>query len=185
MGRTYRFTPEELDADQRRVYDAIAGGPRAQGPQAFAVVDDAGRLEGPFNAMLLQPRVGHALQQVGSALRYQGTLGPRAREIAILVVAASWGSAFERQAHEAVGRVVGLSDAELAALRDGRDPALDDPVELAVLRAARALVDDGRLTDAQYAEAVRLLGEPALFELTTIVGYYATLALQLRVFAGE
>ena len=27
-----------------------------------------------------------------------------------------------------------------------------------------------------------MLGRPALFELLTLVGYYATLALQLRVF---
>jgi 4-carboxymuconolactone decarboxylase len=32
---------------------------------------------------------------------------------------------------------------------------------------------------------VKALGERGLFELTTLVGYYATLALQLRVFVGE
>jgi len=48
-----------------------------------------------------------------------------------------------------------------------------------------ALTEDRSLTDEQYGEAVNALGERALFELTTLVGYYATLALQLRVFAGE
>jgi 4-carboxymuconolactone decarboxylase len=46
----------------------------------------------------------------------------------------------------------------------------------------RALVQDGDLDDGQYAEAVAALGEAGVFELTTLVGYYATLALQLRVF---
>jgi 4-carboxymuconolactone decarboxylase len=38
------------------------------------------------------------------------------------------------------------------------------------------------LDDAQYAVAVAALGERALVELSTLVGYYATLALQLRIF---
>ena len=40
----------------------------------------------------------------------------------------------------------------------------------------------GDLDDAEYAEAVGHLGPSGLFELLTLVGYYATLALQLRVF---
>ena len=35
-----------LDEEQRSLYDAIAGGRRAQGPQLFRLVDDRGRLEG-------------------------------------------------------------------------------------------------------------------------------------------
>ena len=35
---------------------------------------------------------------------------------------------------------------------------------------------------AAYAAAVETLGLPQLFELLTLVGYYDTLALQLRVF---
>jgi 4-carboxymuconolactone decarboxylase len=47
------------------------------------------------------------------------------------------------------------------------------------------LTANDSLTDEEYGEAVKALGERTLFELTTLVGYYATLALQLRVFAGE
>ena len=45
-----------------------------------------------------------------------------------------------------------------------------------------ALVARGDLDDAEYREAVDHLGPAGLFELLTLVGYYATLALQLRVF---
>ena len=67
---------------------------------------------------------------------------------------------------------------ELAATTGGSVRLVDDPVEAAVLRVARALVTKGDLDDEEYA----LLGERELFELTTLVGYYTTLALQLRVF---
>jgi 4-carboxymuconolactone decarboxylase len=102
--RIPRLAPAELDGEQRALYDAIAGGRRAQGPQLFRLTDADGRLEGPFNAFLLQPRLGSALQALGTAVRYETRLSDRCREIAILVVAAHWRSDFERYAHEAVGR---------------------------------------------------------------------------------
>ncbi|MEV0968293.1 carboxymuconolactone decarboxylase family protein [Microtetraspora glauca] len=179
------LSPDALDEEQAELYRAITGGPRAAGPQAFALTDERGRLRGPFNAMLLSPPVGGALQAVGAAVRYHSVLTARVREIAILVVAAHWGSDFEREAHEAVGRTCGLTEAELAALREGALPGLPDPGELAAARAAAALARAGDLTDEEYGNAVAALGERGLFELTTLVGYYATLALQLRIFAGE
>ena len=67
--RIPKRAPGSLDDEQRAVYDTIAGGRRAQGTQLFQLVDDDGALEGPFNAFLLQPRLGAALQAVGSAVR--------------------------------------------------------------------------------------------------------------------
>ena len=179
--RLPKFEPTALDAEQRSLYDAIAGGRRAQGPQLFRLADADGRLEGPFNAFLLQPRLGSALQALGASVRYDTGLDDRCREIAILIVAAHWRSDFEWHAHEAVGRAAGLGDAELAALREGRHAELAGR-ESVVARTAAALVTRGDLDDAEYGEAVGHLGPAGLFELLTLVGYYATLALQLRVF---
>ncbi|RSN12494.1 carboxymuconolactone decarboxylase [Nonomuraea sp. WAC 01424] len=177
--------PEDLDDAQAEVYRAITGGPRAAGPQVFPLTDELGRLRGPFNAMLLSPPVGGALQALGAAVRYGSALSGRVREMAILVVAAHWGSDFERAAHEAVGRACGLSEAELTALREGRPPDLADPAERAAVHAARELAGAEALSEEDYRAVTAAIGERGLFELTTLVGYYATLALQLRVFAGE
>lgn len=182
MERLARLHPPFHDEDQERLYAAITDGPRASGGRRSALVDETGALTGPFNAMLFQPRLGEALQALGNAVRFQGTLPARTRELAILVVAAHWVSAFEQHAHEAAGRAAGLTEAELAGVRDGEEPGLADPAERAAVRAARALVRASDLDDEEYAEATAQLGEAAVFELTTLVGYYATLALQLRVF---
>jgi 4-carboxymuconolactone decarboxylase len=179
--RIPKLEPSSLDDEQRSLYDAIAGGRRAKGPQLFQLADEEGRLEGPFNAFLLQPHLGSALQALGSSVRYDTGLDDRCREIAILVVAAHWRSDFEWYAHEAVGRSVGLSDSELAAVRDGRHAALAGR-EAVVARTVAALAVRGDLDDAEYREAVDHVGRAGLFELLTLVGYYATLALQLRVF---
>lgn len=182
MERLARLHPPFDNEDRQRLYAAITSGPRGGSQQPFALVDDVGALAGPFNAMLLQPDLGVALQALGAAIRYQGTLPARIRELAILVVAGHWSSTFEQHAHEAAGRRIGLSEEELAAVRAGEEPALADPAERAAVGAVRALVQGGDLDDEAYARAVAQLGEAGVFELTTLVGYYATLALQLRVF---
>lgn len=174
------LTPSELDDDQSALYDRIAGGPRAQGPQHFALTTPEGALRGPFNAFLLAPPLGDAVQNLGSALRYRGSLPDRAREIVILLVAAHWGSAFERDAHEGVGRAAGLGDSELLALRDGRTDGFEG-AEGVVARAAAALLA-GDLDDAGWREAESAIGATGVFEVSTLVGYYGMLALQLRTF---
>lgn len=181
MTRLPRLRPADLDDAQRPLYAAITTGPRAQGPQHFALTDDEGVLAGPFNAFLHSPALGGAVQALGAAVRYETGLTARERELAILVVAAHWDSAFERHAHEAVGRAAGLTEDEFGVVRDGGIPQLADPREDAVVRLAHAMargdVDDGLWT----AASDRLSPETA-FEVSTLVGYYALLALQLRVF---
>lgn len=182
--------PDELDEPRRRVYDAIAGGPRAAGPQSFRLTDDDGRLEGPFNAMLVSPGVGMALQDLGAAVRYRTSLSDRAREIAILVLAALRRSDFEWYAHERVGRRAGLTEDELGALLLGEEPDGLSESELAVLRTTTALATTGDLDDDEFARAAATLGREGIAELVVLVGYYDLLALSLRVWrtplpAGE
>lgn len=181
MSRLPDLTPEELDPDQRALYDAITSGPRAQGPQHFALTRPDGSLTGPFNAFLRSPQVGVALQDLGAALRYRTSLPDRIREIAILMVAAHWDSAFERHAHEAVGRAVGLTDGELATIREGDHAAYEDAREQAAARLVGAMLT-GDVDDATWQECAETVGAQSVFELTTLVGYYSTLAFQLRVF---
>lgn len=178
-----------MDAQQRDLYDRLTTGVRATGPQHVRLTADDGSLDGPFDAFLRQPAVGRRLQALGAAIRFETGLSPRCRELAILVVAAAWRSEFEWYAHARIGRAAGLTDGELAAVRDGAGGphaevpgAWPDPVEAMVVRAARALVAAGDLDDALYGEALEALGETHLFELVALVGYYAALALQLRVF---
>ena len=184
MSRVPRLTPDQLDADQRRVYEAITAGSRAGGPQHFRLTDDEGRLAGPFNAMLLNPPIGDALQRLGAAIRYEGRLSARAREIAILAVAAHWNCEFEQRAHEPVARHAGLGETDLAALRDGGPLEFDVPEEAAALAVTRELLAHGDLDEDAYRASASVLGADKLFELTSLVGYYSLLALQLRVFAG-
>jgi len=164
------------------LYREILAGPRGQGPRAVQLSNGAGGLAGPFNAMLYAPAVGHVLQELGAAIRFSTKLPPRIRELAILVVAQATGSGYEQASHELIGRDAGLTEPELDALREGENPKFADEQESAAYSAARALTVTGDLDDQEYAAAIAALGEGGLVELSTLVGYYATLALQLRIF---
>ena len=176
-------TPVELSDDERVLYTAITGGRRARGPQHFALTRADGSLQGPFDALLLSPPVGGAMQELGAAIRYGTQLDGRAREIAILLVAARHDSAFERESHEAIARAIGFTSTELAALREERVSAFSGDDAL-VARVVVSLLD-GDLDEVLWDEASRVLSARAVFELSALVGYYGTLALQLRIFRVE
>ena len=170
-----------LAPEQRALYDAITTGPRAQGPQHFALTDKDGNLLGPFNALLLSPVLGTALQEVGASIRYRTSLTAREREIAILIVAAHWDSKFELNAHESIGLAVGLTETEIGCIRSLGIPKLSDLRELACTHLTRAMVG-GDVDDQTWKAWAPVVGNVTVFELLALVGYYAGLALQMRVF---
>lgn len=184
--RLRHLTPDELDPDQRALYDVLTSGTRMQVhsglPADVRMADDAGRLQGPFNAMLVHPHVGTALQELSRRLRFEGVLSNRAREIVILVVAAAERSDFEWAAHAAIGASLGLSATELDALAQGRPLELADATEAGAYVLARSLVTTGDADDAVYEQARRALGDAGVFEVSTTVGVYQLLAQQMRLF---
>ena len=181
-GRLPWPTRDELDDERRVVYDAIVGGPRAADATTSPIATVDGRLEGPFNAMLVSPAVGGALQTLGSAIRYATTFADRDRELAILQIAAHHRSQFEWFAHERVARGAGLDEATLGALRAGERPTELSASAAAVWGAVDAILAHGDLDDEQYARLEDALGQVTAVELVVLVGYYQALALLLRTF---
>lgn len=179
-GRLPWPAPEDLDSAQRALYESITGGPRSAGGSPFPLTDPDGRLHGPFNAMLQNPVVGAALQELGAAVRYRSGLTDRQREIAVLQVAAALRSDFEWYAHERAGRAAGLDEVELAALHGGTQPPGLKGAELAVHRATAQLLSAGDLDDAAFDALVGAVGTAGCTDLIVLVGYYRTLALALR-----
>ena len=176
------IAPGGLDEGQRALYEAITGGPRASQAGTVPIVDESGRLLGPFAVMLLTPAVGDAMQQVGAKIRFSTALTGRERELGILAVAGELRCDFERLAHEPAARKLGLSGAQIDAVLSGRVPGGLEDVEAVVCRLARVMTAERNLGDEDYAAGVAALGKERLAELTWLVGYYSALALALAVF---
>lgn len=166
--------PHELSNQQRDLYGVIAGPPRGNGP--FSIVDENGRLSGPFNALLYSPAIGNAVQALGAVLRFGGSLPARTRELVICAVAAELESAYEWYAHSLVATTVGINGTELKQLHEGDVPDTLSADESAALGLTRSLLRGTAVDEDVHAAALEHFGHGGITELSVLVGYYRLLA---------
>jgi len=179
-GKLPWLTPEMLDEAQSALYEKITGGPRSKN-SALSITDSSGRLEGPFNAMLLNPVLGDAVQQLGAAVRFHTGFTDREREIAILTLAVAQHSAFEFYAHSRIALKSGLSQQEINALERGQFPATFSSEESLIMATVLQLLEEHDLDDLSQEHFVEVFSDQRLGELLTLISYYQLLALSLRV----
>lgn len=184
MTRLADLTEDELDEDQRTVWDAVTatrGSPT--GRTAAGLLNDGGGLIGPFNAWLRSPEVGRRAADLGAALRFGSSLEARLLELVVITVGAHWRSNFEFYAHARLARDAGVADTVVDAIAAGDQPSFARADEATVHRVTTALLRDRRLDDDLYAEAIELLGEHGLVELVALAGYYTIVSFTLNTFA--
>lgn len=170
--RLVPLRPEQLDDAQRRLLDAVLASPRGQsGARRFLQRDD-GSLTGPFDAWLRSPVLGEHLERVGMALRTDTVLPAAARETAVLVVARAWSAHFEWWVHGIVARREGVPESAIEAIGHGGRPRFEDPACQAAHDVAHELVARRHLETDTLQRAREALGERALVEVVTLVGFY-------------
>ena len=161
--------PAQLDAAQRKVYDDIVAGPR-------------GEVVGPLGVWLRRPELADRAQRLGAYARYGTSLPPVLSELAILVVARTWGSEFEWLVHKPIALAAGVPADAVEAIRTGRAPRLEDPAQSAVYAFCAALLSEHRVDDVLYADAVEALGETGVVDLVGILGYYSLISMTINAF---
>jgi 4-carboxymuconolactone decarboxylase len=110
----------------------------------------------------------------GGAILSQLQLDPKLRELAVLQVAKDTECEYERVQHAEVGRLVGLSDAQIAAVEDGGidDDALFSDAERAVLRFTGEVVRGPHVSDRTFAAVSDRLTAREVIELLLTIGNY-------------
>jgi nitroreductase/alkylhydroperoxidase family enzyme len=174
--------PDALGTDQRRLFDAVLASPRGQGGARRLIQREDGSLTGPFDAWLRTPVVGEHLERVGMALRTDTVLPAAAREIAVLVVARAWSADFEWWVHGLVARREGVPESAIEDIGQGRRPELADAAAQAAHDVAAELVARRRVEPATLERARTALGERALVEVVTLVGFYQLVSGILETF---
>jgi 4-carboxymuconolactone decarboxylase len=169
MPRLPDLVPDTLDPEQRRVYDAIAAGPR-------------GRVEGPLRVWVRSPALADKAQALGAFCRFGSSLPPRLSELAILVTGAYWKSGFEWFAHAPIAQRAGVDAAVIEAIRTGATPTFAKEDEAAVHAFASEVWRTRRVSDATYAHAKAALGERGLIDLVGILGYYGLVSMTINAF---
>lgn len=168
----------DLTDEQRELYDAILGG-RKPISKNTSLTGANGELRGPFDPLLRAPEVGHAVQELGLALRHRTQIPAVATESAILTVAIHHRAEFEWYAHAAIVRARSLiSEDDIDQIRKNQSPSEDDAA--LAWRAASALLTMNPLDGGLVRDITDRWGERGLVELTCMVGHYTHLALLMR-----
>ena len=107
-------------------------------------------------------------------------LDPKLRELLILRVAWRTGSGYEWNQHSRMGGDEGLTDAQLRAVRKGRDEEVWTPLERALLRAVDEMIDGFAVSDETWDQLSGVLDAGQLLELLFVVGGYLCLATVLN-----
>ncbi len=123
----------------------------------YALVPDILKMSRDSLLAMLQP--GRALEG-------------RLRELAILRAAIVGDSRFEYSQHMKVARMVGVSEAKLAALKGWMTSDQFDPAERAVMAAADEMVGRNLIEDATFANLKRHFSDAQIMEIVYVVALW-------------
>ena len=171
--------PDQMNAEQKKLFDAIVGGPRSQNYGGDAV--NRVQRGGPFNAWMRSPELGMRLQAVGEFVRFKTSIPQRLNELAILITAREWTSQYEWYAHHALAMKAGL-DAKIAEeIAAGKRPANMKEDEAAVYDFCIELHRSKKVSDANFQRVKALFGEQGVIDLVIVSGYYVAVPMTLNV----
>lgn len=162
------LAPEQMTDKQKAVATELAAGRR-------------GSVRGPFNAFLRSPTLFDHVQKLGAYIRYDSVIELRIRELAALMTARYWTNQYEWHAHVPHAVKAGLNAETIEAIEQGRRPRTLAEDEQLVYDLVTELLANKGVSDATYAAAVQRYGEDGVVELTSVVGYYALLAMVMNV----
>jgi alkylhydroperoxidase family enzyme len=142
-----------------------------------------GRAPNVFTTLARHRRLFRRWLRFAGGLMPGGELPRAESELVILRVAHNCGSDYEWRHHERLGRVAGLTPAEIDRVRHG--PAAEgwEPQQELLLRAVDELHADRTISDSVWAGLRPRYTDAELIELCMLTGHYEMLAMTLNALA--
>src|SRR6266850_5337942 len=138
-----------------------------------------------FRMMAHSPSYLEQYCRLGGAIRHKGELDPIVREIAITRTGILCEAPYEIVAHKRIGKNVGVTDEQNAALEDWKSATCFNELQRAALAFTDEIVAMRRPTDATFAAIAAKLTPAALVELQLSVGFYIMTSKFLKTFANN
>jgi alkylhydroperoxidase family enzyme len=135
-----------------------------------------------FRMMAHSPSYLEQYCRLGGAIRHKGELDPIVRELAITRTGILCQAPYEIIAHKRIGKNVGVTDEQNAALENWQAAGCFNDVQRAALAFADEIVRLRRPTDATFAAIRSKLSSAALVELQLAVGFYIMTSKFLETF---
>ncbi len=162
---------EELSELGKKVYDlSIAGTRPIPG------------LRGPLGILLHSPRLDEHVRNETQYLRRGSALGPRLFELAVLVTAREVNQQFAWTVHEPAALEAGLEPAIIDIVRYRKPITGLGEKEAAIIQLGREAVGKRKVSPDTFARSLKLFGKTGLVDLSSVIGYYASIGVLLDTF---
>lgn len=169
-----RIAPVELDALDADQKDALGA------------MLEQGRVINIFRTMARKPKaLKRFLEWGGYILSRRNSLPPREREIAILRTGYNCRSGYEWTQHVAIAKREGVTDAEVAAIKDGPNAPSWVDGDRAILVAVDDLTRDFFVSDHAWAALLQHWSEEQAMDLVYTVGQYTMVSMALNSFGVQ
>jgi 4-carboxymuconolactone decarboxylase len=157
-----------LDAEQQRVADEVASGPRKE-------------VRGPMHVWLHSPELASRAQKLGEFLRWGTTLDARISELVILLTARHYNCRYMWNNHVGLGLKAGLEQQAIEAIDAGAAPSFPKSDEAAAYAFTTEMLDGHVVGDETLAGARTALGDRGVVEMGAIIGHYHNGAIALAI----
>ena len=164
-------TKAQVPPDKHDIFDAIAA--------------SRGRVSGPFSVLLNSPESAGRTANLGSYIRFESTLAPAERELAIITTSREFDCGYEWSAHATLAKEAGVRDEAIDVVANKGDLSELTTDEALIVRYGRELFRDHRISDETFSAARHRFGDQGITELTATMGYYGMLACALNAFEVE
>jgi 4-carboxymuconolactone decarboxylase len=135
-----------------------------------------------INVLAHHPKIAIPFLEMGKAL-FLIKLSMRLREIAVLRLAHLSNSEYEWFQHVAIGKNVGLTDADIEAIKAGKPPVDWSEIDGLVMEAVDELEQTDTISDELWAKLSRHFDQQVLFELIFMISSYKMTAWVLNAMA--
>lgn len=170
MPRGYIPLPDlkQLDAEQQRVADEVASGPRKE-------------VRGPMHVWLHSPELASRAQKLGEFLRWGTTLDARISELVILITARHYDCRYMWNNHVGLALKGGLAQQVIDTIDAGSAPSFSNPDEAAAYAFTTGMLERHAVSDETLARARSALGDRGVVEMGAIIGHYHNGAIALAI----
>lgn len=156
---------DSLDAEGKRVWDLVDGG-RGM-PKT-----------GPAPVSMYSPSIAEPIHVLNQNLR-KTVVGSRYFELSALLAAREFDQQYEWSGHEAAGVRAGLDQSVIDAVKFNRNLTGLPEKEATVIRLARALFRDHKVSPELWAKTVEFFGRQGAVEIVATMGDYAMVGFML------
>jgi 4-carboxymuconolactone decarboxylase len=171
------LTRDELDSEQRALWDELTLGPRG----FYTGGADAKRLPDLYNAWLQFPEFGALMLRLADAVRARNELSARYRELIVLTTSIFLGARVEYEFHVPFAVSEGLPQAAIAAIGSGTTPEFAAAADRVIYDANLQLLKSGAVAENTRAALIELVGFRGLMQLIATVTLYVVTAYTTTV----